>query len=75
MSDNNEKSVALLEGTGFKLEGVLRKASGEHDRKVYGMLAEECPWLGATFRKKAGQYRVPENVKRLIAPWEIPDAK
>ena len=42
----NKKARKLVEGVGFKLEGVIRMGmSDEKDACVYGMLARECKWL------------------------------
>jgi RimJ/RimL family protein N-acetyltransferase len=34
-----------LQRLGFKHEGTLRRARGDDDVLIFGMLAEECPWL------------------------------
>jgi RimJ/RimL family protein N-acetyltransferase len=41
----NKRSRKLIEGVGFKLEGVMRKGNGDQDAMIYGMLAEECKWI------------------------------
>lgn len=43
---SNEHTRAFLEGLGFKLEGVARKAvSGREDAFIFGILREECRFL------------------------------
>ena len=43
----NKKSRRLLEGLGFKMEGVCRRAwDGSLDAVLYSMLPEECRWIG-----------------------------
>lgn len=43
---SNEHTQAFLEGLGFNLEGVARKAiNGREDAFIYGMLREECRFL------------------------------
>lgn len=43
---DNARAAKLLEGLGFKREGVLRRAyDGTADALVFGMLREECHWL------------------------------
>lgn len=45
-ADNPHASV-VAEKAGFKYEGRLRKAEQDGcDLIIYGMLKEECPWLG-----------------------------
>lgn len=42
----NKPSRTLLEGLGFTLEGVRRKAlHGKHDLIMYGLLAKDCRWI------------------------------
>jgi RimJ/RimL family protein N-acetyltransferase len=42
----NKAARAFDERSGFKLEGVLRKAfNRKHDIMIYGMLREECRWI------------------------------
>ncbi len=42
----NKRSRELLEGLGFTLEGVKRKAlHGKHDLIMYGLLAKDCRWI------------------------------
>tara|TARA_R100000315_G_scaffold44178_1_gene19712 strand:+ start:708 stop:1136 length:429 start_codon:yes stop_codon:yes gene_type:complete len=47
--DENEKIKRLMEGVGFKKEGVIRKLvegeEGYKDAAIYGMLKEECIWV------------------------------
>lgn len=45
VASDNEPSLSLCERLGFVREGVLRKALGEIDVVVFGMLREECKWL------------------------------
>lgn len=43
---NNTKARAFLETFKFQLEGNIRKGyDGQRDALVYGLLAEECPFL------------------------------
>jgi RimJ/RimL family protein N-acetyltransferase len=43
---DNRSVIRLLEGMGFRREGVLRRAFGATDALVLGLLAEEAaPWL------------------------------
>ena len=45
---NNKRGRALVEATGFTLEGNLRKGfDGVRDALIYGLLKEECRFLGA----------------------------
>lgn len=42
----NKRTRKLIEATGFKLEGVHRKAmDGRQDAMSYGLLRDECRWL------------------------------
>lgn len=44
---DNPHAAVIAEKAGFTLEGRLRKAEIDGcDLLVYGMLEEECPWLG-----------------------------
>lgn len=44
---NNTKARAFLEALNFQLEGNVRKAyDGYKDALIYGLLAEECQFLG-----------------------------
>ncbi len=44
---NNTKSRAFLEALKFKLEGTVRKGyDGQKDALIYGLLAEDCQFLG-----------------------------
>ena len=44
---DNPNAAVIAEKAGFTLEGRLRKAEIDGcDLLVYGMLKEECPWLG-----------------------------
>lgn len=49
---SNKRSRKLIEGVGFKLEGVIREGFGKEDAILYGMLRRECKWLE---RKEHGQ--------------------
>jgi hypothetical protein len=51
----------LAEHFGFKLEGVKRRGyDGVRDACVYGMLAEDCPWLEG---KENGRTRSPRPLR------------
>jgi hypothetical protein len=42
----NKKARKLVEGIGFKYEGLRRKAlDGREDEVIYGMLKTECRWI------------------------------
>ena len=41
----NKRARHLIEGVGFKLEGVARKGFGSEDAVIYGMLRDECRWI------------------------------
>lgn len=44
---NNAKARAFLKHLNFELEGNIRKGyDGEHDALIYGLLAEDCRFLG-----------------------------
>jgi hypothetical protein len=44
---NNTRSRAFLEALNFKLEGCVRKGyDGDKDALIYGLLAEDCQFLG-----------------------------
>ena len=45
VAKKNRPSRSLVEGVGFKLEGVVRKGFGLDDAIIYGMLKHECRWL------------------------------
>lgn len=55
---SNVRAHKLVEGVGFKLEGVLRMGwYGKEDAWIYGMLKSECPWLkeqGNEHRRREG---------------------
>ncbi len=51
----NKRSRKLIEGVGFKLEGVIREGFGKEDAILYGMLRRECIWLE---RKEHGQVQL-----------------
>lgn len=42
----NSETRNFVEGLGFKQEGVLRQAFLDGDCVVYGMLKQECKWIG-----------------------------
>ncbi len=48
----NKRSRKLIEGVGFKLEGVVREGFERDDAILYGMLKRECRWLE---RREHGQ--------------------
>lgn len=49
----NKRSRKLVEGLGFKLEGVARKAFGRRDdAMLYGLLKSECRFLRNTDGQK-----------------------
>jgi hypothetical protein len=53
----NARTRKLLEGLGYRLEGVCRKGlDGKQDACVYGMLKADCKWLNLkaeTYEKSA----------------------
>lgn len=47
VSKRNRKARLFVEHMGFRMEGVKRRGfDGVHDAVVYGMLKNECRWLG-----------------------------
>jgi RimJ/RimL family protein N-acetyltransferase len=53
---SSRKSSALLLGLGFQVEGRMRRAApGGDDLMVYGMLREECRWIGGRNGKEIGK--------------------
>lgn len=47
IAKNNKRARKLAEGVGYKYEGNLRKGfDGINDAMIYGMLHNECRWLG-----------------------------
>jgi len=50
--NDNDKIKKLMEGVGFKKEGVVRQvmetdtSAVYKDAAIYGMLKEECRWIG-----------------------------
>lgn len=42
----NTRSRRLAEHLGFKMEGIMRHAYADDDMSVYGLLKEDCRWLG-----------------------------
>lgn len=56
----NKRSRKLLEGTGFRLEGCLRKGfSKDEDMMIYGLLRDECRWIG---KKENGIFRRSQKI-------------
>lgn len=52
--EGNEASVKLTLHMGFKIEGRLRKAAPDgRDDIVFGMLKEECRWIGPDMARYA----------------------
>lgn len=46
-SQENDQSIKHIHGTGFSLEGLIRKGyDGQRDVFLFGMLKEECLWIG-----------------------------
>lgn len=46
-SRKNKRARSFLERTGFKFEGIARRAyNGAVDAAVYSMLPHECRWIG-----------------------------
>nr|CRH05499.1 conserved protein of unknown function. Putative Acyl-CoA N-acyltransferase [Candidatus Magnetococcus massalia] len=61
---SNQKSRRLAEGLGLRLEGVVRCAmEGDEDAMVYGMLKEECRWLGYHSTKASSQSAYAASTK------------
>lgn len=62
---NNRRTRKLLEGLGYRLEGVCRKGlDGKQDAIVYGMLKADCKWLNlkaSTYEKVAKSTRPNTN--------------
>ena len=46
--EDNIKSRDMVNRLGFKKEGILRKAMNGKDIYIYGMLKDECKWIGGT---------------------------
>ena len=44
-SSSNLNTQKMLERLGYKKEGVIRKAYGDDDALIYGLLREEVKWL------------------------------
>ena len=42
----NKRSRRFVEWLGFKQEGCARRGFGDDDAIIYGMLRQECRWLG-----------------------------
>ena len=54
LDEGNGDSVRLAQHLGFKLEGRLRRAAPEgRDDLVFGMLREECRWIGPEMARHA----------------------
>lgn len=51
----NKRARRLNEGLGFRLEGVARKAWQGKDACLYGMLREECKWIGVGHGEEIAQ--------------------
>lgn len=59
---DNHRSRDFVMHLGFQQEGVVRKAFGEETGILYGMLKEECRWIGpefATLLQRRHLRRVP----------------
>ena len=48
VSEDNIKSRDMVNRLGFIKEGVLRKAFNGRNIHIYGMLKDECKWIGET---------------------------
>lgn len=48
VASRNMASRKLCERLGFKLEGELRNSLSDDNELIYGLLKEECRWLGAS---------------------------
>lgn len=46
VAKKNTRSRRLVQGLGFKQEGVVRRGFAVDDLIVYGMLKDECRWIG-----------------------------
>jgi hypothetical protein len=54
VDEGNDESVRLAEHLGFKLEGRLRRAAPDgRDDLMFGMLREECRWIGLDMARHA----------------------
>ena len=54
--EDNLKSRDMVNRLGFKKEGVLRNAMQGKDIHIYGMLKDECKWIGeSNVRRKERQ--------------------
>jgi len=42
---NNKDILKFNRRLGYVPEGVIRRAFGDHDAILFGMLREECPWI------------------------------
>ncbi len=47
-SEANHKAMKMNRQLGFVEEGRLRKMFGKHDAVLFGMLKQECKWIGVT---------------------------
>ncbi len=53
IAKKNKRARKLAEGLGFQYEGKLRKGfDGLEDATIYGMLSEECRWIGERYEQK-----------------------
>lgn len=43
----NMHTRRFIEGLGFKQEGIMRRGFIEDDCVIYGLLHDECKWIGA----------------------------
>ena len=46
VSAKNEQALRFTEGLGWVREGLRRKAHRGEDQVIFGMLRDECRWLG-----------------------------
>ena len=47
-SEANDKAMKMNRQLGFVEEGRLRKMFGKHDAVLFGMLKQECKWIGVS---------------------------
>jgi RimJ/RimL family protein N-acetyltransferase len=53
---SNTRARRLVEGAGFALEGLMRSAAQDGgDVLIYGILKQECRWVGGQPRLRAGE--------------------
>lgn len=64
IAKRNKRARRLVEGLGFKMEGVKRRGfDGRRDAIVYGLVAEDCRWLKPRTRSDSDQSpRSPEPI-------------